>query len=1106
MDGLRTRWQAAKPTDAAALANEIAQWQKALWRFTSVGHIGKLNGPKAWIEPVSPLTARQELKLKLPASTDGKEVVLYLTAGDAGDGRAQDFVVWERPRLVAAGRPDLLLRDVRMVTQELAVRRERIFASTAKCLGAAAEASAATGPVDAATLAKKHGVESESLVAWLSYLGIGAGGPVTLGTPITRKQESGANYDFIKGWVADDALSVVANSSGQHVRIPGNMKPNSIAVHPSPKLSVAVGWRSPAAATLSISGSVQHAHPECGNGVVWSLELRRGSTRQRLATGVSQGAKVIPIGPLEKIAVQAQDVVSLVINPRDGNHSCDLTAIDLKLNDGTREWDMARDLSPEILAGNPHKDSHGNADVWHFYSESASGSTGHVIPAGTLLARWQAAATVAEKSKLADEVQKLLLGGTAALPKDSPDAQLHQQLTSLGGPLFSIGSSGTRESSEPANKERSLTTSATALGLDPALFGKHPNGSAVEAASLCVQAPSVIELRFPADLVAGAEFVVSGALHAETGSEGSVQLQLLTTKPDSASGLQPTATVETNANGPWTSNNRGVSHATPIVVRDGSESRKRIEASFETFRNWFPAALCYTKIVPVDEVVTLTLFYREDEHLQRLMLDDAQKAKLDRLWSELHFISHDALTLVDAYIQLMEFATQDADPKVFEPMRKPINDRAAAFRAQLLGAEPKHIDALIQFAAQAYRRPLTVAEAAELRGLYRKLREQELPHEEAFRFTLARVFIAPAFLYRLEKAPVGTKAAAVSDAELASRLSYFLWSSQPDDELRALAAAGRLREPEVLKAQSKRMLTDARTRRLATEFACQWLHIYDFDTLDEKSEKHFPEFVGLRGDMYEESILFFTDLFQRDASVLSLFNADHTFVNERLAKFYGIPGVAGAEWRRVEGLRQHGRGGILGLSTTLAKQSGASRTSPILRGNWLSEVVLGEKLPKPPKDVPRLPEDETSTDGLTVRQLIEKHTSDKRCSSCHQKIDPFGFALEGFDAIGRRRDKDLAARPIDTKTKLPDSTEITGLNGLRDYLLQTRRDAVLRQFCRKLLGYSLGRATQLSDEPLLTEMQQQLAKHDYRFNIAVETIVASPQFREIRGKDVPASD
>jgi hypothetical protein len=219
-----------------------------------------------------------------------------------------------------------------------------------------------------------------------------------------------------------------------------------------------------------------------------------------------------------------------------------------------------------------------------------------------------------------------------------------------------------------------------------------------------------------------------------------------------------------------------------------------------------------------------------------------------------------------------------------------------------------------------------------------------------------------------------------------------------------------------------------------------------------------------------------------------------------LAKFYGFPDVTGPEWRRVDRLQERGRGGILGLSTTLATQSGASRTSPILRGNWISEVILGEKLPKPPKNVPQLPEDETATDGLTVRELVSKHTSDPKCSGCHQKIDPFGFSLEGFDAIGRFRTMDLANRPVDTKTTLPDGTPIEGLAGLRRYLIETRRDTVIRQFCRKLLGYSLGRGIQLSDEPLLDTMIANLKANDYHFGVAIDTIVQSRQFREIRGK------
>ena len=211
--------------------------------------------------------------------------------------------------------------------------------------------------------------------------------------------------------------------------------------------------------------------------------------------------------------------------------------------------------------------------------------------------------------------------------------------------------------------------------------------------------------------------------------------------------------------------------------------------------------------------------------------------------------------------------------------------------------------------------------------------------------------------------------------------------------------------------------------------------------------------------------------------------------------------MTGAEWRRVDGVKKYSRGGILAQATTLAKQSGASRTSPILRGNWISEVLLGEKLPKPPKGVPLLPDDEAATEGLTVRQLVEKHVSDPKCAVCHRRIDPFGFSLEAFDAIGRHRDKDLGDRPIDTHVKTMDGAEFDGLDGLRNYLLTKRRDAFVRQFCRKLLGYALGRAVQLSDEPLLTEMQNELAAQRLQVDVAVETIVRSRQFREIRGTE-----
>ena len=1097
-DALRARWRVAKPEDVDGMVAMIAEWQKTLWKFSSVGHIGKVGGPKAWMEPVIPIVSQQVSRTPLAAQAASDEVVIYLVAGDAGDGNVGDFVEWQKPQLVVPGRSPVLLRDLRSFVRDLTIRRERFLASTAKSLDAAAEAGESEGDINVAELAQRHGVDAEALKAWLDYLGIGSNQHLKLDHFSNKIPRQGA-YDFVKGWGAPDLPALLANSSDQNVRIPGNMKAHGVVVHPMPTLFAAAGWQSPVKAVMRIDGKVTHAHPECGNGVTWSLELRRGKTRQRLANGISHGGSPVAFGPIENVAVQPGDLVSLLIGPRDGDHSCDLTDIELNLKsagEAGESWSLTGDVTSDIHAGNPHADKAGRAGVWHFYSEPVAGAAnGPVIPAGSLLARWQSTEQASDKHQLAEEVQRLL---TAAPPAgESPDATLYRELTSLSGPLFAGATvSKATEGDLPDSK----------WGLDPAKFGKHPNGSSIDSASLCVEAPSVIEIHLPADLVAGSVFVTTGGLEKTTGAEGSVQLQVLTTKPASTSGLVPSGTTIGTANGTWSSNNQTVSYATPILVSEGSEARKRVEKSFDEFRQVFPAALCYTKIVPVDEVVTLTLFHREDDHLSRLVLSDEEKAKLDRMWNEFHFVSQDALKQVDAFEQLMQFATQDADPSVFEPMRKSINDRATEFRKELVDAEPKQLDALIKFAAKAYRRPLTTAEADKLRQLYRTLREEELPHEEAFQFTLARIFVAPAFLYRLEKAPEGESPAKVSDWELASRLSYFLWSSEPDDELLAAAASGQLSQSDQLNTQVKRMLKDAKIRRLATEFACQWLHIYEFDTLDEKSEKHFPEFAELRGDMYEESILFFTDMFQNDASVLSVFNADHTFVNERLAKFYGMPGVTGPEWRRVDGVRQYDRGGILGFSTTLAKQSGASRTSPILRGAWLSEVILGEKLPKPPKNVPILPDDETATDGLTVRQLVAKHTSDVKCMGCHQKIDPFGFSLEAFDAIGRHRTADLANRPIDAKAKLPDGTEIDGLAGLRTYLVEKRRSAVLHQFCRKLLGYALGRATQLSDQPLLAEMEERLAKNDYRFSAALQAIIESSQFHEIRGRDVQVAE
>ncbi len=887
------------------------------------------------------------------------------------------------------------------------------------------------------------------------------------------KIENASGFEFVNGWGPVATPNMVANSSDTHVRVPGNLKPHGVAIHPSPTLRVAAGWLGPVSGQFRISAKVQHAHQECGNGVTWSLEVRRGSIRQRLAAGVAQGGKVIAIGPLENVPIRPGDLVSILISARDGNHSCDLTAIDLTLTGAGETWDLAADVSPDVLAGNPHADRLGHPAVWHFYTEpDRGGDPDAVIPEGSVLAKWELATTPEQKAVLAREVQALLTSGPPEA-KGSPDVALYRQLVSLRGPLFRAS----------RGKLGKATDGAGYSTLGPATFGRLPDGEAIDSASLGVKAAAIIEVKIPAALAEGCEFVTSGLLAPSSG-EGSVQLAVSTDKPGPRPKIDPTH---------------------PVVVADDGPARARFEAAFDTFRQTFPPALCYTKIVPVDEVITLRLFYQEDDLLRRLVLDEAQAARLDKLWTELRFVSQDAIQLVDAFQQLLEYASQDADPSVFAPLRQPILNRATAFREALIEAEPRQVDAALAFAEQAYRRPLKANEIAEIRDLYRRLREEELPHEDAWRLVLARILISPAFLYRLETPGPGVRPTPVSDHELASRLSYFLWSSAPDHTLRDLAASGRLHDPDILAAQVRRMLKDDRVRRLATEFACQWLHVYEFDSLDEKSERHFPTFNSLRGAMYEETILFFTDLFQSDHPALSFLDADYTFLNAPLAEHYGIPKVSGDNWRRVEGIKKYGRGGILGLSSTLAKQSGASRTSPILRGNWVSEVLLGEKLPKPPPGVPQLPDDEASIGGLSVRELVERHTRDASCAVCHSRIDPIGFSLEAYDAIGRQRQTDLGDRPIEVDARLKDGTEFSGLDGLRTYLLTDRRAAVARQFSRKLLGYALGRAVQLSDAPLLDEMTR-IVTNDGHIGEVVETIVLSPQFREIRGRDVVATE
>jgi hypothetical protein len=542
--------------------------------------------------------------------------------------------------------------------------------------------------------------------------------------------------------------------------------------------------------------------------------------------------------------------------------------------------------------------------------------------------------------------------------------------------------------------------------------------------------------------------------------------------------------------------------ATPEQSQSAPDAK--LLAGYADFRRCFPLFVCFPPVIPNDEVVSLKMFHREDEPLCRLFLDAEQTRRLNRLWTEHRFLSRQPAA-ENTYLPLfIGFVSQDQPKEMlawFEGQRPVFKARADAFEQEEQAAIPKQMEALLDFASRAYRRPLTAQEKSELMGLYQAIRGKGAAHEEALRGVLARILVAPAFLFRVEKAPAGKAPGPVSDWELASRLSYFLWSSAPDAELRRLAAANRLHDSQVLSAQARRMIRDERVRSLAVEFGTQWINVRGFDALQEKNERLFPTFdSNLRQAIYEESILFFQDLFQSDRPVTQIIDRDDTFLNETLAKHYGIPGVSGPQWRRVTGVHRYGRGGVLGLASVQAKEAGASRTSPVLRGNWVVETLLGEKLPRPPANVPKLPEEE-GTERLTMRQELQRHTQTPACAVCHRRIDPYGFALEHYDAIGRLRDKEVGGLPVDARVKLRDGAEFEGIDGLRAYLLTHKRQVIVRLFCRRLLGYALGRSVINADQPLIDRMVQELNRNGGRVADAVEAIIQSKQFRMIRGRD-----
>jgi len=404
---------------------------------------------------------------------------------------------------------------------------------------------------------------------------------------------------------------------------------------------------------------------------------------------------------------------------------------------------------------------------------------------------------------------------------------------------------------------------------------------------------------------------------------------------------------------------------------------------------------------------------------------------------------------------------------------------------------------LEHFAARAFRRPVPADEAETIVKLFRISRQQGDGFEKSIKFACSAVLVSPQFLYRIEMDPAANhqKTAPITDYELATRLSYFLWSSMPDDELFSLAGAGRLRQPGVIEQQIKRMLASSKANTLIDDFGGQWLELRNLDDVSPDASK-FPNFDGrLRAAMKKEFELFFAGIIHEDRSVLDFLDADYTYANERLAKYYGISGVTGDEFRKVSLAGTH-RGGVLTMGGVLTVISMPTRTSPARRGKFVLDQILGTPPPPPPPDVPSFKANAFLGKSMTLRQRFELHRADPTCASCHKRMDPIGFAMENFDAVGAWRTMD-GGLPIDANATLPGNIQINGPDSLRQLLL-AKKDQFVRSLVEKMITYGLGRGIDPSDRATVDDICDDVAAHGYRFSSMIESIVKSDAFQKRR--------
>ena len=864
----------------------------------------------------------------------------------------------------------------------------------------------------------------------------------TTSTPafLTERRDSNAGRPELKSWSLGSEPSVFVNSAAEPVPVWTTLPARSFFVHPGPKRPVAVAWTSPVAGELLVAGRVADAHPAGLDGVSFELSHLAASDLGPALADLGSVASGLPDAGLPP------DMLALVRS----------------------KWRAAStDPAPVLAAIKAMQDQ---LFLGH-YRKNAALAVGNGFPA------WEDLRRVVARERVQGAAREPLFR-MVALPAQPDTFVVWDRLRLEGGdgpPLVF------------AEHPELAAIVEQASGLK---FGQHPQGRAVPKSALVTTAGAevVIDLKkLPTELqktLTLPRFLRADVSLDEASPEtASVQAFLIAASGGGGGLAEPVATATP-----------GDPRAAQIVHPRVAVERARPAAEF---RALFPPAVLFEPIIPRDAQGSVFLYRREDEPMRRLLLDNAGRAEIDRLWSELEFVSEQALATPIAYEGLVQYYRKPNDGArimffYIQLFEEQIRREEKEFLAAQVAAEPWQLEALLAFAAQAWRRPLSPDEREAILASYRADRAEGAKHDPAFRIALARVLSSPWFLYRVEQPAPGSHWQPVTGDELATRLSFLLWDSIPDDELRA--KADKLHEPAVMEEQLRRMLKDVRVRGLAEEFGARWLGVRDFAANHGRNLKYFPEFTPvLRDALAEEPVRFFEDLLTNNRPVADVIAADAVVINDVLAKHYGIPGVTGPQWQRVEKVSAYGRGGFLGFGAVLAKQSAASRTSPVKRGAWVVQL-LGERLPKVPPDVPPLPE--TPPAGLSVREITERHRADSKCAGCHVRIDPYGMAMERFDAIGRLRPAS-ELKPGDTKGTLRDGTEIDDIAGLRDYFAGPRREDLLRTLARKLTGYALGRAVLSSDRKLVDEVTKTMASGG-RWSDALLVIVRSEQFRCIR--------